>query len=515
MQGVSAVAVASEGAAMMGCYVASTLDGAGFLPPSPMVVRSDCPYQSELYRRSVVARASDLHPVAASDTPPRVWLDEYENIPWELVMNRPHGESECGCFRVRERRVVGAVIASAFCVRKSLIRKAGLAAHVESCRVRSTQRVQSSGDDDVSQVAQRSVGTFIPESHVLDLYRAFHDVGTRRMFGGSVRTAVEAVVEESVGDALATGATWVLKPSMANKGAEIYLVRSFEDVVDAVTSWPEMPVWVLQAYVGPPLLSVGGTKFHLRMYVLVRGSLDVFVYREGLALHASLPHVAPGSSAVGLLEGDNRHSHITNTCVAADREDFDESRVVRLFSELPELLQRDTMPSDVTGEAAVCRIYDGIRESLARLFASLLGDVGGFMPLPNAFELFGVDFLVEGPTLRPLLLEVNAGPDLKQTGGRLKHLIASMLDDVIDTAVLGLTGVERRVRTGLEWASFPRGARATAGWVWDGVALALPDERRGCLPGSPGGVALGLDNAWDRVLGLDTGMGLTNITVHE
>lgn len=47
-----------------------------------------------------------------------------------------------------------------------------------------------------------------------------------------------------------------------------------------------------------------------------------------------------------------------------------------------------------------------------------------FMALPNCFELFGLDFmLTEDKKL--WLLEANAEPDFKQTGGRLQALGAS------------------------------------------------------------------------------------------
>lgn len=69
-----------------------------------------------------------------------------------------------------------------------------------------------------------------------------------------------------------------------------------------------------------------------------------------------------------------------------------------------------------------------------------------FQPLPRAFEIFGVDFLVDDQ-YNVHYLEANAFPDFKQTGGRLGEVIqelfqsvADMVDGEIftrDTAVVG------------------------------------------------------------------------------
>ena len=45
------------------------------------------------------------------------------------------------------------------------------------------------------------------------------------------------------------GALFILKPSLANKGAEVTVVATFEDVLTTVKAWPDVREWVLQAYV--------------------------------------------------------------------------------------------------------------------------------------------------------------------------------------------------------------------------------------------------------------------------
>ena len=69
--------------------------------------------------------------------------------------------------------------------------------------------------------------------------------------------------------------------------------------------------------------------------------------------------------------------------------------------------------------------------------------IGGIDQIPQCFELLGLDFLVsigedKTATLIPQvhLLEVNPGPDFKQTGPRLRPVIGGLLEATLDVAVL-------------------------------------------------------------------------------
>jgi hypothetical protein len=56
------------------------------------------------------------------------------------------------------------------------------------------------------------------------------------------------------------------------------------------------------------------------------------------------------------------------------------------------------------------------------------------MALPNCFEVFGFDFLVDS-NYNCYILEANAGPDLKNTGNRLDYVIVSLLEGVMKNGV--------------------------------------------------------------------------------
>lgn len=57
-----------------------------------------------------------------------------------------------------------------------------------------------------------------------------------------------------------------------------------------------------------------------------------------------------------------------------------------------------------------------------------------FQPLPNAFETYGVDFLIDS-NYEVKLLEINAFPDFKQTGKDLENLIDELFDDTVKYCV--------------------------------------------------------------------------------
>ena len=61
-----------------------------------------------------------------------------------------------------------------------------------------------------------------------------------------------------------------------------------------------------------------------------------------------------------------------------------------------------------------------------------------FSPMETCFELYGLDFMVEmmdAHTPRVHILEVNPGPDFKQTGNKLKKLIENLLSHTCDIVI--------------------------------------------------------------------------------
>ncbi len=210
--------------------------------------------------------------------------------------------------------------------------------------------------------------------------------------------------------------------------------------------------FVAQKYITQPLLfpnlaHLSNHKFHVRTYVVAVGSLKVYVYRPMLALFAPKAYKAleraSGSEKSDV--GNGLRAHLTNTCLSDGNERKDR---VKLFWDLPDELpsviyanmekDRDTNDPDAISKCRVdwkeesftqiCAITSSIFETAAREMMVY------FQTMPNAFEIFGVDFLLDR-TGHAWLLEVNAFPDFKQTGEDLKGVIAGLFEGVVDVAV--------------------------------------------------------------------------------
>lgn len=242
-------------------------------------------------------------------------------------------------------------------------------------------------------------------------------------------------------------------------GREDTDARSDADANDSngiITS--QLRHFVAQPYIHPPLLlpppsfsSEKDTplhKFHIRTYALAVGALRLYVYKPMLALFAPMPYAAPTSSSQSASSPD-LGPHLTNTCLqdAAQR-----SASVMRFWDLPDKLPTQPytpIPPPTTTSSNETQdgdkqdwkslVFSQICSSSTALFeAAARGMSTHFQPLPNAFEVFGLDYLVgveEDGELRAWLLEVNAFPDFAQTGEDLKGLVGGLWEGAVRVGV--------------------------------------------------------------------------------
>lgn len=262
---------------------------------------------------------------------------------------------------------------------------------------------------------------------------------------------------------------WILKPGMSDRGQGIRLFSTRAELQSIFDKWesenPEsddeedgkddsnndvpgnhkneeskdfimtshLRHFVTQEYIHPPLLLAGNPhKFHIRTYVVAVGSLKVYVYRPMLALFASTPYTPPWTSSSP--EEIDLTAHLTNTCLQNGTSDRSVQAFWSLPCSQPSLSSSDTWKEDIFKQ--ICSITGEIFEAAAR------GQMIHFQTLPNAFEIFGLDFLVDGKGLT-WLLEVNAFPDFKQTGEELSGLIQGLWNGVVDVAVAPFFKVEQ------------------------------------------------------------------------
>lgn len=265
---------------------------------------------------------------------------------------------------------------------------------------------------------------------------------------------LRASLEENDGKEGKERKWWILKPGMSDRGQGIRLFSTEGELAGIFEEWeadaPDSDIedddrnaeeekgeggdyivtshlrhFIAQPYIHPPLLIRGNDrKFHIRTYVLAVGSLKVYVFSEMLALFAGAAYVAPWSSSTEG-EGTDLSPHLTNTCLQPSVSDG----TVQLFSSLP-------LQAELKGS-----IIRQIKETTGEVFeAAAKGMMVHFQTLPNAFEVFGLDFLVDEAGTA-WLLEVNAFPDFRQTGDELWGVVAGVWEGVMEKAVGEFFGV--------------------------------------------------------------------------
>lgn len=321
---------------------------------------------------------------------------EYEDIDLDLIQSHPHQ-----------------YFVPSYIYRKALIRKHFLANTVHHYTVKHPNSILKSA---------------VPPSYQLEVdYAEFLD--------DALDEAYELREEIEQGDK-----TWILKPSMSDKGQGIRIFKTVDQLQEIFDSFEEdetddegdedqngviisqLRHFIVQEYQEYPLLlsDYDSRKFHLRVYVVCKGDLQVYVYENILTLFAEVPFLRPDNSEED--EIIDLAGHLTNTCLQEDKDPL-----VVPFWELKGFEEKD--------KAAV---FEKVKEITGDLFrAATSVDRINFQPLDNAYEVFGVDFLVN-EDLGVKLLEVNSYPDFKQTGDLLKSIIDGLFDSVANEVVCEL-----------------------------------------------------------------------------
>ncbi|KAI9445132.1 TTL-domain-containing protein [Lactarius indigo] len=262
---------------------------------------------------------------------------------------------------------------------------------------------------------------------------------------------------------------WILKPGMADRGMGIRVFNSketlhrilveFDDscsdgdgdmVVDETSvAISQLRHFVIQAsgeYLSKPLLldphevplggapspptdQLQGHKFHLRAYCVAAGDLTLYLYTRVLALFSLKPYTHPAPATDG---GIDLVPHLTNSSLQTHRGE----EGVRLFDELVgcHVMSGDAgdgPKSNLLTQSHLENTQDQMAEALSETFKAAIQSPIHFQPVANAFELYGVDFLVEHTSSSPLqfqvkLLEINAEPAIELTGPRLTWILEDL-----------------------------------------------------------------------------------------
>ncbi|KXN89879.1 putative tubulin--tyrosine ligase PBY1, partial [Leucoagaricus sp. SymC.cos] len=275
---------------------------------------------------------------------------------------------------------------------------------------------------------------------------------------------------------------WILKPGMTDRGMGIRLFNTkdalqqifeeFElldsegeedeedsrDEADGVCKTAvvtsQLRYFVIQEYILSPLLldpreipldgvprtpdlKLRGHKFHLRAYCVASGALQLYFYDRILALFCPVPYTSPGKDGGDLYPTD-LDAHVTNTSLQTSRGEAG----VRLFDELVgcQIFGNEGETFGVLMEKDRKTIILQMTHILAETFKAALQTPVHFQPLENAFELYGVDFLVEHTPssqacFQVKILEINAEPAIELTGPRLTWILEDLFISITKVCV--------------------------------------------------------------------------------
>ncbi|KAG6832481.1 hypothetical protein H0H92_001527 [Tricholoma furcatifolium] len=258
---------------------------------------------------------------------------------------------------------------------------------------------------------------------------------------------------------------WILKPGMSDRGMGIRLFNSKEtlqeifeefelsddededgtgDVNATAVATSQLRHFVVQEYVPNPLLldpsevpingvetgsTFQGRKFHLRAYCVASGAIKVYLYERILALFSAVPYADP-------VDADHLDltPHLTNTSLQTHMGE----EGVRLFSELNgcRILSSNEDKSATFTSEDITEIIKQTADVIGETFKAALENPVHFQPIPNAFELYGIDLLVAhsrtetGSKFQVKLLEINAEPAIELTGPRLTWILEDLFQSI-------------------------------------------------------------------------------------
>ncbi|KAI8993242.1 tubulin-tyrosine ligase family-domain-containing protein [Pilobolus umbonatus] len=311
------------------------------------------------------------------------WL-EYELINWHHTTQ--HKKS---------------TLSNAYCIRKGLIRKAQFAYNMT--------KYMSKYPDSLLKKA-------VPETWIFELdHIDYFEEALNEVF------EVERDLNKDEGH------MFIIKPSLANKAAGITVFNSLDQLRDLFEEedsdeededredLSQVREWVIQRYIHHPLL-VNKRKFHIRAYVMAKSNIQVYLYRNMLALFAMKEYSNDQLDPL---------IHLTNTCIQTEETAFDEASSVKLYWDLVEYGIK---------QADLDHMFDQMKKILADVFDACTSEMTTFQAMPNVFELFGVDFMMDDQ-YNVYFLEANAFPDFKQTGHKLQHIIEDLFEATTRVAI--------------------------------------------------------------------------------
>lgn len=226
---------------------------------------------------------------------------------------------------------------------------------------------------------------------------------------------------------------FILKPPASARGQGISVISKWSQIPKEAkvrrrkTTKPQL---IVQEYISNPCLLFNGTKFDLRVYVLVTSfnPLRVYVYKNGLARFASVKY----SQECDTIE--DQFMHLTNYSVNKKSFKYQHNNDANSHSghkwslaALWSYLEKTCLSLDVQ------KLWDDIVDIIIKTLISCQHHVNKLIQQNsknryNCYELLGFDIILDN-NYKPWLLEVNISPSLRSDSGMylpcLQHFFKS------------------------------------------------------------------------------------------
>jgi len=214
------------------------------------------------------------------------------------------------------------------------------------------------------------------------------------------------------------GKMWIVKGKQ-HGAQQIDLFDDYQELEDRMKEMIVEEELLAQKYIEKPLL-VDGSKFDLRMYVLVSSDRKVHLYREGEV------KVCATQYSLGSTE---KNVHITNNKIQKLEKNYDNTQHMLSTDDLEGRVAR----ADFHWHTAFGKIKEVAREYFLDVMVDTLIERE---PTKGSFYLFGMDVIFD-EDLNVYLLEVNHCPGLcnRYCSEYLGILYNKMHEDIVRTVV--------------------------------------------------------------------------------
>ena len=223
---------------------------------------------------------------------------------------------------------------------------------------------------------------------------------------------------------------WIVKPTNLFSGKGIHIFKSLREEKEI-----GLKKYLISKYLANPHL-INEKKYDMRIYVLITGfqPLRIYLYNEGLI------RIAADKYRLNLNSLDNKYSHLTNTAINVNnqnyknpRSEMDESANKWNFKTYRNYLKKNNFDVDSLFEKIkdiiIKTMISGNKKIINATETLNLDDI-------NMFNLFGFDIFID-KNLTPYLLEVNTRPHLVEYNKYDKIIKSNLFVDTLN--IVGVT----------------------------------------------------------------------------